>query len=791
MEKIIDLFSKVRVYSEKNRPFLHKPILLIFALGLCYNQKERMISFISIDKALKHLFLKLYPFGLNASNTHYPFGKLENDRLWEVEKSAELKRTSVGHLSRVELLEKNIHGGFTEEIYQELIADKNLIMTIANQILKNYFPPEQHEALRTAVGLPEQAVPVPDESAVQDFSGTYRNEWNVKTVSKKEEFVGVQRNDFIAYVNSLHNLGAGGANALAESQALNHYFAELYEPFPLVDIVVQALTGDQDQVVVLTGHAGDGKSTVALDILKRLRRLPPDQPLLHAVNELETMQWQDNHHCKTVSIVKDMSELTAETRLQWIQQAFSHNQPGSWLIVSNTGPLLNTLADFCSPVPGDTESQILQQLDQSYTGGDLSQHTLSQFPKNLVIFNLARLDNVVLGAKLITRLVNHSGWQQCAGCVAESSCPLLLNRQALKIAGAIVETRVRWVYQRLTAYEQRLTLRQMVAHLALSLTGGMSCDQAKQLVALSGLEGIDNSIDNLEQVIFSEGFFGYRKGQPWREAENLRAVQLIRRLVFGGPVAVNFERQLSVNAGIGWAKLPEPLSGLSQCWQSLANEAVGVRWRFAQRRMIYLFGEVIPQTESSAAIFLDSFLQSPRLRHFDQWQRDGGFLMFSTIEQRKFCRTCLRVLLEIFSGFNAGQFQSYHDQLYLTLRRPDQAVVQPTQLVIAILRFNQFDLHYDPVRRLPLLRFDEGKVALELTLPLLDFIQRRDVGELGSDLARIHLAQLEWFRAELLRVHQIKQQDSTKIELLRAGINGQVRFYRYFLDEKNQRLERE
>ena len=126
MENIIDLFANIRVYSEKNRPFLHKPILLIFALGRCYNQKDRMISFVSIDKALKQLFSQFYPFGLDAGNTHYPFGKLENDKIWEIERSAELKRTSVGHLSRIELFKENIHGGFTQKIYQELTKDRNL-----------------------------------------------------------------------------------------------------------------------------------------------------------------------------------------------------------------------------------------------------------------------------------------------------------------------------------------------------------------------------------------------------------------------------------------------------------------------------------------------------------------------------------------------------------------------------------------------------------------------------------------------------------------------------------------
>ncbi|UYM16282.1 hypothetical protein [Endozoicomonas euniceicola] len=44
----------------------------------------------------------------------------------------------------------------------------------------------------------------------------------------------MSHNTYVSYLNSLHNLGAGGANALAESQALNEYFAELYEPFPIV-----------------------------------------------------------------------------------------------------------------------------------------------------------------------------------------------------------------------------------------------------------------------------------------------------------------------------------------------------------------------------------------------------------------------------------------------------------------------------------------------------------------------------------------------------------------------------
>jgi hypothetical protein len=205
--------------------------------------------------------------------------------------------------------------------------------------------------------------------------------------------------------------------------------------------------------------------------------------------------------------------------------------------------------------------------------------------------------------------------------------------------------------------------------------------------------------------------------------------------------------------------------------------------------MIYLFGQTADSNVRLAKIFLNSFLQSPQLRDFDRWQCEKQ-LTLSFAERNKLRKACLRVLLEIYSGFSAGQYQPDHEWLYLTLRRPDWAVVQPTQLVVAALSFQDFDLYYDPKRWLLLLRFREGEVELELTLPLLDYIQRRHAGELGSELARIHLAQLEWFRAELLRTVGQNSRELGEIRLLRTGIDGKVHLHRYLLDEENQRLER-
>lgn len=593
-----------------------------------------------------------------------------------------------------------------------------------------------------------------------------------------------KKNGFIAYLNSLHNLSSSGANALAESQAISPYFGEIYASFPIVDTLVEALTDKVHRVVLLTGHAGDGKSTIALDILKKLRNLPPKAPLKNALQKREDIDGLNG----PIAIVKDMSELSAEERQQLLVQGFS--EPGSWLVVSNTGPLLHSLANYAkeADLDQDMESEILKRLDLSLNDGPLDRHKLSGFDKELLVLNLTRLDNVGLGAEVLTKLANHTAWEKCSGCSAEAACPLQLNRKAIRDAGSVAEERVRWIYLRLRAYGQRLTLRQIVAQLAFGFTGGMSCEEALQQVAASTVDGPDRGSIGLENILFSEGFFGYRGGKPCPQADALHAVSLVRRMTFGGPVDVGFERLLPSEVGMGWAELPSSLDCLEGHWRNRATSSSSVRWRFALRRMTYLFGKVAQDRNISANVFLDAFLQSPSLREFDRWQTDGK-LSLSRSDENRLRISCLRVLLENFSGFTASQFRAKHDRLYLTLRRPDQAVMQPTQLVIETLLFRDFSLVFDSIRQVLALSFDREKAKLDLTLPLLDFIRRRDAGELGNALSPIHQAQLDWFQAELLKATVDTRRHDDDIELLRSGIDGEVHLHRFLLDQDRNILE--
>ena len=782
---VVQQFDKIRAQSLDGKQALHKPLLLLIALARCASGEERLAPFPFYDEMLLMLFANFYPEGLKNRNTHYPFGKLENDGVWHVAGSAQLKRTGAGHLYKSELINKNVKGGFPEEVWMQLSSHQSLLRSVVSKILCRFFSPENHAYLLKQSGFPEAFINCFYSSSNAEKNGCVEEKAPLVHMENTGEGGKVKENPFIAYLNSLHNVGAAGANALAESQALNQYFGELYQPFNVVDDVVAALTDKRSTVVVLTGHAGDGKSTVALDVLKKFRGLPSSQPLAKPLGEREVIDGAANS-ARTVTIVKDMSELSAERRLQWLEDAFGGQ--GSWLIVSNTGPLLNSLQLYAEHRGiGSIRSKILEQLNRPYIDGQVDAHRLPEFPKDLVIINMTRLDNVTGGAGVLTRMIQHSGWENCAGCPIQNACPLLLNRNALAATEGIAEERVRWIYRRLTAYEQRLTFRQMVAHLAYSITGSINCAQAKESVAASAGEGSERGTEGLEHIIFSEAFFGYHKGHPAGDADRLRAVELVRRAVFGGPVGADFSRELGNNQGNSWADLPVCIDLLSRRWADRAGESAGVRWRFAQRRLFYLFGRAKNDKSEEASVFIDGFLQSPWLRSFDHWAREHSLKM-QNIDKKRLRNACLRVLLETYSGFSAGQFSNNQDRLYLTLRRPDRAVVQPTQLIMAEAYFDDFTLDYDTAIRLPMLKFRRGSVSLPLTLPLLDYIEKRHEGDLGDELAEIHMAQLEWFRAELSSATSVHS-DQSDFALLRANIDGQVKVHRYMVDWENNRLE--
>ena len=82
----------------------------------------------------------------------------------------------------------------------------------------------------------------------------------------------MENNGFVDYLNTLHNEQANNENALAEAQQNNPYFKKVKVEREAQYIANRIETGENACLMILTGHAGDGKTTLLFQVLEKIAR---------------------------------------------------------------------------------------------------------------------------------------------------------------------------------------------------------------------------------------------------------------------------------------------------------------------------------------------------------------------------------------------------------------------------------------------------------------------------------------------------------------------------------------
>ena len=107
-----------------NQP--HKPLLLLLALAKCARGEPRWISFQEVDSTLGKL---LQEFGPPRKSTHpeYPFWRLQNDKLWCLDKTEGLESAKARPTPRSPSCSgTNVSGGLRLPMYRALRKDPAL-----------------------------------------------------------------------------------------------------------------------------------------------------------------------------------------------------------------------------------------------------------------------------------------------------------------------------------------------------------------------------------------------------------------------------------------------------------------------------------------------------------------------------------------------------------------------------------------------------------------------------------------------------------------------------------------
>ncbi|MFZ5590707.1 MAG: hypothetical protein ACOY81_02725 [Bacillota bacterium] len=539
-------------------------------------------------------------------------------------------------------------------------------------------------------------------------------------------------NEFVDYLHTLSNTTAANENALAESQLSSRFFSRVRVEHPLENFIAEELINGCGRVV-LTGHAGDGKTTLALAVLQNLG---------FTVNQLTSRLELSGQR---LVIIKDMSELPVEQRGRVMQELWQYEER-RYLVVSNTGTLLEAVG------------WLEKNLPQYGLKNDLLDALQADGPKKLaervMIINAGNLINIEPALEVLKRMLEPQNWSDCQQCIYAQHCPIFYNVRLLQQGWETVRQRLGLLYRHLYEYGCRLTMRQMVAHLAYALTGGINCRQVAGMV-------LNSHRAALRGRLFFNRFFGDDGQKEDGAAGQLYAVRRLRQAGYGQILQPALEQRLWLTEDRSWTDYPladelgrEIVDTCTKSYNSREKAAL----RRQMRRLLYFWGtrweEAGSERERAEQDFIAKFLDSPAL--FDYLQMMSEKPVHFREKTREYKRKVGHVLQEYFSGTCLAENEKRED-IYIPLSRPDRPV--PVLFLLARYFLGEFDLELRKTfevgkyKRWALFLFlkDKPDLCLELSLPFMDYVARRHRGELTADLSAFYANRLQRFKAQLIK----------------------------------------
>ena len=150
--------KKLRIWSRGDQRAPNKPLLLLHALARIERGQDRVMKFEEVKEPLEQL---LQEFGPTRQQLHpeYPFWRLENDGIWEVEwpRTSLVRERRPREPSAAYLLRKGIAAGFKPEVQELLESDPVLRRRAVALLLARCYPSTYHEDILATVGLEAEA----------------------------------------------------------------------------------------------------------------------------------------------------------------------------------------------------------------------------------------------------------------------------------------------------------------------------------------------------------------------------------------------------------------------------------------------------------------------------------------------------------------------------------------------------------------------------------------------------------------------------------------------------------
>ena len=620
-------------------------------------------------------------------------------------------------------------------------------------------PINLQECLMKAIALERENRFLKVEDMIEVFRGTKEIEKPDIQITANEASETVEisvpdtndQNPFVLYLNSLSNASAGNENATAEAQIGNIFFPNIRVEHPASQFIYRQLFTEKKHVI-LTGNAGDGKTTIAAEVYRC--HFGKYKPLLA------------REESSNLVMIKDLSELPEEQRTEIFSEALEHPEK-AYLIVSNTGTLIENLSKV-QQGRGIEKSQLLTALE--------ADHPLLVGGERFLIVNIGRINSISAALSVGERMLEAENWQKCSSCSRSKDCPIHININLLQENIELVLERIGLAYRRLYEYGSRLTMRQMTGHLAYIITAGLNCEDVKAMSKIA-LE------EQYTRHLFFNRFFGDDGKDEIPEAMQLLPVRKIRAAELGMYLDPFMERSIwkkrtgEMQFSENIIKVLENIRGNSE---NSTNKA-----RIQVRRLLYF---LLSPHDQGANQYLSGFLQSPMLLTYLKHVAENK--PFTRSQEDRHLRFLLQVLQECFAGVRLLEDEYRSRDLYITLKPPGYST---TQMILGKAHSEDFSLGMKNIydtgeikHRILTMRYQVDKAELELDLPFLDYVARRYRGEVAEELSVYYMDRLQRFKITLLENLKNKTRED-HMELL--SIAGSRSFEIISIKIDNDKLE--
>ena len=535
-------------------------------------------------------------------------------------------------------------------------------------------------------------------------------------------------NPFVKYLNSLHNVDAENPSAYTEMSITSPYFSQIMVQREVGNYIDNQLKTKEPHIFILTGHAGDGKTAILYQVLTQWGILNDGDKL----SDIIDVTMPNGCNC---SCIKDFSELEAEKRQEIFQELLnlpSQNRYG--FLVANTGPLISTI------------SSLMGQDDVNKLVGAIDDNTGELIPYNgtlISAINVATIDNSSFVAPFLNKILADSLWEPCTKCEKSDFCPIYTNRCVMADSEENISEFIADHYIWQQEHGDKLTIRQIVAHLSYTITGGLQCSQIKNVKGIRF------------RRICSNNFFGYYGVKPDNNASQIKAISDIIRQAYDQK-RIHADEDLFIKND--YSSLPKAVQNILFFDGLMYQHRDG--WQASVRRAYIFFNEE-QDTEKGTALKEDIF--SP-------WFPRYLKLRSGSNPNTKDKDLVIDALKMLFLGSLTDE-----NEIPITMRRAENST-QCVQLVYDNIQKKDIKLQLESVKdfsdnqKNKLFMFVKSKkIATELSLPILNYFEEMRRGAIQTNIDPQLSQGIDSIRAQLIA---LADSEETDIEMRIVSSNG-------------------